>query len=74
VRAKSWFGVVMDSADSPEQPERDYSYDAAHDDLPFGQPLATPGPAQPVTVATETDDDNGDYSYDLAHDIPRSGA
>jgi hypothetical protein len=67
----------MDHDDTTEQPgqaEQDFSYDAVHDDLPYGEPLAPAAPTQPVTVSTETDDDSGDYSYDLAHDIPRSGA
>ena len=64
----------MDSEQTPEPGERDFSYDAAHDDLPFGESVGAAAPAQPVTVSTETDDDAGDYSYDLAHDIPRSGA
>lgn len=56
----------------PNPAEQDYSYDAVHDDLPFGR-LDEPK-AEPVTVSTETDDDAGDYSYDLAHDIPRPDA
>lgn len=60
-------------AEGPEESERDFSYDAVHDDLPSGERLAEPA-HEPVTVATETDYDAGDYSYDLAHDIPRSGA
>ena len=63
-----------DTTEQPEQGERDFSYDAVHDDLPSGVDLSDPAPSAPVTVSTETDDDAGDYSYDLAHDIPRSGA
>ena len=64
----------MDSENNPEAAERDFSYDAVHDDLPDGEDprYASSAPAPPVTVTTQTDDDGGDYSYDLAHDIPRS--
>lgn len=55
----------------PDQPDGDYGYDLAHEDLP---PPVAPRPASDHPVVTrQPQDSGGDLSYDLAHDVPPSG-
>jgi hypothetical protein len=57
------------------EPDGDYSYDMAHDDMsaPAETSARTPTDEAPAAAPTQPDDADGDYSYDLAHEVPQSG-
>jgi hypothetical protein len=57
-----------------DEPEGDYSYDMAHDDVSSQEPESAETPADSAPEPAEPVGSDGDYSYDLAHEVPPSQA
>lgn len=64
--------IGEDPAEQQDEPQGDYSYDLAHEEVPAARRVDQAERHVAATPAAEPDV-GGDYSYDLAHEVPPSG-